>query len=157
MLQDHQLDKDIKKALTVKFCVNTAIDKGVNENVDRNKKDKEIIDVKEFFDKFSETNNLFSTSLQQIISVPIRDREDEIDRTGKLLEELFDKAYKDNEVVKKIIDAKAYGFQKLLTALTKKGIVLSMGDIKIGENSCFYVKNRMYVSENKLLQLFLLQ
>ena len=31
-----------------------------------------------------------------------------------------------------------------------------MEDLKIGKNRCFYVKNRMYVSENRPLQLFLL-
>ena len=142
LLQDHQLDKDIKKALTVAFCVNTAdeaidkaidetIDKGVNETVDGNEENKEIIDVKKIFNKFSETDNHFSTPLQQIISTPIGDRKGEIDKTGKSLEKLFDKAYEDNEVVKKIIDAKACGLRKLLTALTKKGIVLSMEDLKI--------------------------
>ena len=122
LLQDHQLDKDIKKALAVVFCVNTAInegandksandkgvdDKGVDEIVDKNKENKKIINVKEFSDKFSGTNNFFSTPSQQIISEPIGDKENEIDETGKLLEELFEKAYKNNEIVKKIINAKA--------------------------------------------------
>ena len=125
--------------MAVTFCVNTAIDEGVNdESVDeivdgnmKNKKNEEIIDVKEFSNKFSRTNNPFSTPLQQIISVSIGDKEGEIDKTGKLLEKLFKKVYKNNEVVKKIIDAKAHGLRKLPTALTKKSIVLSMGDLKI--------------------------
>ena len=74
----------------------------------------------------------------------------------KLLEDLFEKAYEDNKVVKEIIDTKARGLRKLPKALTKKGIVLSIGDLKI-ESERFYVKNRMYVPENKPLQLFLLQ
>ena len=75
---------------------------------------------------------------------------------GKSLKKLFKKAYEDDEVVKEIIDAKARGLRKLLTALTKKGIVLSMEDLKI-ENKQLYMKNRMYVSENEALQLHLLQ
>ena len=157
MLQDYQLDEDVKKALTVTFCVNTAINEGVNEIVDRNEENKEIINVEEFFDEFSRTNNPFSTPSQQIISVPIGDREGEIDKTGKLLEKLFKKAYENNDVVKEIMKAKAHGLQKLLTALTKKSIVLSMTDLKIGKNRRLYVKNRIYVPENELLQLFLLQ
>ena len=149
--------------MAVTFCVNTAInkgvdDKGVNEIVDENKKNEEneeIINVKEFSNEFSGTDNSFSTFSQQIISVPIGDREDKIDKMGKLLEELFEKAYKDNEVVKEIIDAKACGLRKLPTALTKKGIVLSMGDLKI-KSEQLYVKNRMYVPENEALQLHLL-
>ena len=157
LLQDHQLDKDVKKALTVTFCVNTAInknvnDKGVNEIVDGNEENKEIIDIKEFSDKFSD--NSFSTLLQQIIPASIKDREDEIDKTKKKsLQELFKKGY---EVIKEIIDAKARGLWKLPTALTKKGIRLSMGDLKI-KSKQLYIKNRIYVPENKPLQLFLLQ
>ena len=159
MLQDHQLDEDVKKALAVTFCVNTAInkgvnDKGVNEIVDGNKKNEEneeIIDIKEFSNKFSGTDNPFSTFLQQIISVPIEDKKGEIDETEKLLKELFKKIYKDNEVVKEIIDTKVRSLWKLPTTLTKKGIVLLMGDLKIGKNGQLYVKNRMYIPENKAL------
>ena len=139
--------------MAVTFCVNTAIGESVDKIVDGNKKNKEneeIIDVEEFSNKFSGTNNSFFTPLQQIISISIRDEEDKIDKTGKLLEKLFEKAYKDDEVVKKIINTKACGLQKLPTALTKKDIVLSMGDLKI-KNKQFYVKNRMYVSENEAL------
>ena len=106
LLQDHQLDKNIKKALAVTFCVNNAINKSVNETVDVNKENKKIINVKKFSDKFSEINNLFFTLLQQIISALIRDGEGEIDKTVKLLKELFEKLYKDNKMVKEIINAK---------------------------------------------------
>ena len=142
LLQNHQLDKNDKKTLAIVFCVNTAdkaidktidkaIDKSVNETVDENEKNKEIINIKKFSNEFSRTNNLFSTPLQQSISILIRDRKSEIDKTRKLLEELFEKIYKDDEVVKEIMDVKAYGLQKLPTALTKKGIVLSIEDLKI--------------------------
>ena len=57
LLQDHQLDKDVKKALAVMFCVNTAIDEDVNEIMDENKENKEnkeIINIEEFSDEFSD-------------------------------------------------------------------------------------------------------
>ena len=73
-----------------------------------------------------------------------------------MLEKLFKKAYKNNEVVKEIIDTKTHSLWKLLTALTKKSIVLSMRDLKI-KSKQLYVKNRIYVLEYKLLQQFLLQ
>ena len=93
--------------------INNAIDKTVDGN-----ENKEIIDVEEFSDKFSDTP--FSNPLQQIISASIGDGEGEIDKIRKSLEKLFEKAYKDNKMVKEIIDAKAYGLWKLLTALIKK-------------------------------------
>ena len=163
LLQDHQLNEDVKKALAVTFRINKTIDKGVDdEDVDEEGVDaivdenEEIIDIKEFSNKFSGTNNPFSTPSQQIIFEPIGDRKSGNDKTKKLLEELFEKAYKNDEVVKEIINAKACDLRKLPTVLTKKGIVLSMEDLKI-ESEQLYVKNRMYVSENKLLQLFLLE
>ena len=133
LFQDHQLDKDVKKALVVTFCVNTAnktINKAINDAVDKdvdetikgneeNKENEKIIDVNEFSDEFSD--HFFFTPLQQIISAFIRDGESEIDETKReLLEKLFKKAYKDDEVVKEIMDVKAHGLQKLPTALTKK-------------------------------------
>ena len=138
------------------FCVNIAIDEGVNETVDANEDNKEIIDVKEFSNEFSETNNSFYNSLQQIIPKPSGDGEGELDKTGKLLEKLFDKTYKNNKVVKEIINAKAHSLWKLPIALTKKDIILSIKDLKI-ENKQFYMKNRIYVLENEALQLYLLQ
>ena len=77
LLQNHQLDGDVKKALAVMFCVNTVIDKDVNDEgvdekgvdaiVDENKENeenKEIINVEEFFNEFSGTDNPFSTPSQ---------------------------------------------------------------------------------------------
>ena len=149
--------------MAVTFYVNTAIDKSVDdegvdeEGVDeivngnkKNKENKEIINIEESSDKFSGTNNPFFTPLQQIIFEPIRDRESENDKTKKLLEKLFKKTYEDDEVVKEIMDAKTHGLQKLPTALTKKGIILSIGDLKI-KSEQLYVKNRMYVPENEAL------
>ena len=131
---DYQLDKDVKKILKVTFHVNTAIDKsvddkGVNEIVDGTEENKKIINVKKFSNKFSD--HFFSTPLQQIILIPIGDRESEIDKTEKLLKELFNKAYKDNKIVKEIINAKTRGLWKLPKALTKKDIILSIEDLKI--------------------------
>ena len=140
---------------TINKTINNAVNEGVDESVKRNEENEEIIDVKKFSNKFS--NHPFSTPLQQIISAPIEDREGEINETKrKSLEKFFEKACKDNEVVKEIIDAKARGLRKLPTTLIKKDIRLSMSDLKI-KSERLYIKNRMYVSENKPLQLFLLQ
>ena len=111
MLQDHQLDKDVKKALAVTFYVNTAdkaIDDAVDKTVDANEENKKIINVVEFSNEFSDHS--FFTPLQQIIPVLIGDGEGEIDKTeGKSLKKLFKKTYKDDEIIKEIMDAKACG------------------------------------------------
>ena len=85
-----------------------AIDKGVNKTVEGNEENEEIINVKNFFNKFSD--NSFFTPLQQIILKRSRDEKDELDEMGKFLEKLFDKTYKDNKVVKEIINTKTCGF-----------------------------------------------
>ena len=131
--------------------MNKAIDNVIDKTVNGNK-NKEIINVKEFFKEFSDT--LFFTSLQQIIPKPIGDGEGETNETRKLLEKLFKKAYKDN-VIKEIMNAKAYSFRKLPKALIKKDIILSMRDLI--KSKQFYVKNKIYVPENEVLQLYLLQ
>lgn len=154
LLQDHQLDKDVKKALAVTFFVNTAnetinkaIDNKVDKIVDGN---EDIINVEKHLDKFS--GNEDNSTL-----IPNISKDNEPNATkAKSLEKLFEKAYKDNEVVKNLINAKERGLQKLPMALIKKGIVLSIGDLKI-KNERLYVKNRMYIPENEALQLYLLQ
>ena len=153
LLQDHQLDKDIKKVLVVTFCVNT-INKDVDETVDTNEENEKIIKVEEFSDKFSDHS--FSIPLQQIIPKSFGDKEGETDKTKrKLLKELFNKTYKD-KVMKEIMIANTRGLRKLPIVLTKKSIILLIGDLKI-ENEQLYMKNRMYISENEALQLHLLQ
>ena len=55
LLQDHQLDKDVKKALAIIFCVNTAnkaINNTVDKTVDANEENEEIINIKEFLTNF---------------------------------------------------------------------------------------------------------
>ena len=58
-----------------------------------------------------------------------------------------------------LIAAKQHGQQKLSIELTKQGIKLSMKDLSISKNEPkrLYVKRRIYMPENKKLQLFLLQ
>ncbi|MCJ1263595.1 hypothetical protein MMC22_003465 [Lobaria immixta] len=46
------------------------------------------------------------------------------------------------------MDAKARGLRKLPTALTKKGVLLSMRDLKV-ENGRLYLKNSMYVPDTR--------
>lgn len=70
----------------------------------------------------------------------------------KSLEELLENAYED-EVVEEIMGLKARSLWKLSTTLTKRGILLSMGDLRV-ENGRLYVKT---VPDNEALQLYLLQ
>ena len=80
-------------------------------------------------------------------------------RIQNLLEELLNRAYK-NDKVKDIIAAKRKGLWRLPANFTKQGIKLAMGDLTLEGNkdsTRLYVKNRMYVPNDKNLRLFLLQ
>ena len=59
-----------------------------------------------------------------------------------------------------IIAAKKRSLQNLLAELTKQEIKLAMGNLTVessGNGKRLYVKHRMYVPNDKNLQLFLLQ
>ena len=80
-------------------------------------------------------------------------------RIKNLLEKLLDRTYKNNKV-KNIIAAKRKGFQRLPANLIKQDIKLAMEDLTLegSEGSTeLYVKDKMYVPNDKNLRLFLLQ
>ena len=77
------------------------------------------------------------------------------------MEDPLDEAYQDN-IINSIIDAKRQNLWKLLANLIKQGMKLAMGDITLEDSGCssstkLYIKSKIYVPDNKNLQLFLLQ
>ena len=86
--QSQDLLKDIKNSQQQYQFQTLLQDYQLDENVDRNEENKKIIDVKKFSNNFSD--NIFSIPPQQIIPKLIKDEKGKIDKTGKLLEELFD-------------------------------------------------------------------
>ena len=78
----------------------------------------------------------------------------------KSLENLLQNAYQQDKVMNSIIAAKKQGFQKLSAELTKQNIKLAMGDLVVERNGAtkrLYVKSKIYIPNDKNLQLFLLQ
>lgn len=62
--------------------------------------------------------------------------------------------------MKNLIVIKEQGLQKLLAELAKQDIKLAMRNLTINKNNDskkLYVKNKMYIPNDKNLQLFLLQ
>lgn len=165
MLQSHQINEDIKKALMVAFCVTTTNGNG-NENEIEPDQIEEIIDVNNYIDNFDQSEDKrpigqddYAEESDIGMSNEPQMHEDSHNSDGddpESLEKLLEDAYEMDKVVKEIVNAKKSGLWKLPQALVKKGIALSMGDLKI-ENKRLYIKNRMYVPDNKKLQLYLLQ
>ena len=139
LLQEHQLDDDIRKALAVVFCANTIDDDNDNDQDDRSVATEE--DATE-----SEEPNAEHTPVTDVTESSIT----------KTLEELIEEAYEKDETVQDIIAAKKKELRKLPLNLIKRGIKLAMGDLKL-ENDKLYVKGRLYVPDHESLQLHLLQ
>ena len=166
LLKAEHLDDNLRKAFAVIFCVNTTVnneaedvddvvDKLVNE-VDEDK-NKNIVDVRDY----TGLDLRQHTSEEQ--NLELNSSSTKMARSGikNSLENLLDKAYQDN-IVNSIIDAKRQGLRKLPADLTKQGIKLAMGDLTLrnnsrGESVRLYVKDRMYILNDKSLKLFLLQ
>ena len=143
LLQDNQLDEDIKKALAIMFCAGNAREK---VNID-----KDIINAENYLDdNIAEDNNLATD--QESIDVKPRNYEENAEDS---LEELFANAYKNNKLVQAIIDAKVKSMRKLSRKILKQ-VKLSMGDLEV-KNSRLYVQGNIYIPDNKNLQLYLLQ
>ena len=87
MLQDNQLDKNVKKALAVMFCAGNAREK---VNIDEN-----IINAKDYLDNHIAGNNNLAT-VQENSDVKLRDHEK---NTEKFLEKLFVNAYKNKKLI----------------------------------------------------------
>ena len=141
LLQEHQLDDDVKKALSVIFCANTR-----THNTDEEaEKPQDIEDDEEAQSQILNEN-------------PVKELGDdsEEDPSAKPLEELIEEAYEKDEVVQDIIAAKTRELRKLPSHLIKKGIKLAMGDLKVKDER-LYVKERLYVPDHEPLQLCLLQ
>ena len=171
LLKADQLNDNVRKVLAVVFSANivaaNAIDNAINAINDEiniiedlvNVED--IVDVQDYMKKdggspisINLQHNSNSTSEQSFSSA----------KTGfkiqKLLENLLQKAYKNDKVVNSIIAAKEQGLPKLSAKSAKQGIKLALRDLTvaiIGNSKRLYVKNRMYVPNDKDLQLFLLQ
>ena len=94
LLQDDQLDKDVKKDLAVMFCAGNA-----KEEVNI---DEDIINAEDYLDDDMARNSNLATD-QKNANIEPQNHEKNAEDS---LEELFANAYKNNELVQAIIDAK---------------------------------------------------
>ena len=111
LLQEHQLDDDVKKALSVIFCANTR----TNDTDEEAEEPQDIEDDEE-------------AQIQILNENPVKElgENSEEDPSAKALEELIEEAYEKDEVVQDIIAAKTRELRKLPSHLIKKGINLAM-------------------------------
>ena len=70
-------------------------------------------------------------------------------------EELFANTYKNDKLIQAIIDAKIRGMRKLPRKILKQ-VKLSMGDLEV-KNSRLYMQGKIYIPDNKNVQLYLLR
>ena len=141
LLQEHQLDDDVRKALAVVFCANTADDDDDDDNNQNNQS--------EFIEEDT-------TGLEEPNAEPTSVIDETESSVTKTLEELIEEAYEKDETVQDIVAAKRKELRKLPLNLIKRGIKLAMGDLKL-ENEKLYVKGRLYVPDYEPLQLHLLK
>ena len=143
LLQDNQLDKNVKKALAVMFCTGNTR-KEVNI-------DKDIINAENYLDDNITNNNNLATN-HKSSDIKMRNHEENAEKS---LEELFANAYKNNKLVQAIIDAKVRSMRKLLCEILKK-VMLFMRNLEI-KNSRLNLQDNIYVLNDQNLWLYLLR
>jgi reverse transcriptase-like protein/integrase-like protein len=139
LIQDHQLDDDIKKALCAIWCANdTVTDPTPYDDSDSPDADSEGSSPLDFdASETSETNPTASDeSPAEVLS----------------LDELLEDAYSQDQVVQDIIAAKARGLRKLPQHILAKGIKLSMADLTVRDDR-LWLGQRLYVPEHCALRL----
>ena len=132
LLQDDQLDKNMKKALTVIFCTNKSI------NVD-----KDIIDANDYLDKRDLAQN------EEFINEKDSNIEPLNFDAAESLKNLLGNTYKKDELVQAIIDAKMKKLQKLSPKILKQ-VKLAIRDLEV-KNDKLYIRGKIHISDNKKL------
>ena len=108
LLQEHQLDDDVRKALSVGFCTNTANTSINDENGDQdNQSETTEEDISERAERADNEQELVANEGKEI--------------EEKSLEEYIEEAYEKDEVVQDIISAKRKEVRKLPPNLIKEG------------------------------------
>ena len=168
LLKADQLDDNNKKALAVVFCANEANEANKVDEID------EVNEIDEV-DKVDEVENENIVDVRDYTGLDLRQHTSEEQnlelsssstgmagsRIKNSLEDLLNESYQNDKVANGIIAAKRAGLRKLPANLTtKQSIKLAMEDLTIKGNRSrtrLYVKRRMYIPNEKNLQLFLLK
>ena len=112
--------------------------------------DKNIIDAKDYLDNNIARDNNLATNWENT-NIKLQNHEKNVEDS---VEELFKNTYKNNKLVQAIIDAKIKSMRKLPCKILKQ-VKLSMGDLEV-KNSRLYVWGKIFVPDDKNLQLYLL-
>ena len=116
MLQEHQLDDDVRKALFVVFYTNTA--KTIINDENEDQENQSVTSEEEISKRTERADNE-----QELVANEGKEIEE------KSLEEYIEEAYEKAEIAQDIILAKRKELRKLLLNLIKRGIILAMGDL----------------------------
>ena len=140
LLQDHQLDEDIRKALCITWCSNNILN-------DLESPTQNVLD----------TSSNDNTTMDEETSDVSEDAPDmEMEPPQVTLEALLEEAYEQDEVVQDILVAKEQGLRKLPQHIIAKGFRLSMADLTI-RNRRLWIGNRLYVPESEPLRLRIME
>ena len=141
LLQDNQLDKDMKKALAIMFYAS---------NVKKVNIDKNIIDAEDYLDNNIVENNNLATDWENT-DVKLWNYKKNAEKSFK---KLFANIYKNNKLVQATIDVKVRDMRKLPRKILKQ-VKLSIENLEV-KNNRLYVQGNIYIPDNKNLRLYLL-
>ena len=152
LLQSHQVDEDIRKALAVIWFQTDAND-GEDSSSETN---SDIGQTTEDEDPVQNSQSA-TPGPADITSVSgARRQPDVAEQPERTLEELIAEAYEQDQVVQDIMVAKERGERKLPRHILARGIKLSMGNLTVQDHR-LWIGTRLYVPENEALRLRIME
>ena len=142
LLQEENLDEDIKKALSLLFYDNEIeTESEIRSEAPENEEENEETSEEATNDDATENTPAEAPN------------EKEIEGT---LDDLLDEAYEADEVAQDIMEAKRKNLRKLPSHLIKKGFRCAMGDLRVTENR-LYINKKLYAPESPALRVRILR
>jgi hypothetical protein len=159
LLQESQLDDDIRKALNVLFCPATAdlatadpttVDPITVDNDDAVSSISTPTDLDDLVGDFEDPETA-ETALQ----APEKNLEQQ-DTEATDLEALVATAYDNDRLVQDIMAAKRLGLRRLPPHILQQGVKLAMGDLEVRDHR-LWVGQRLYIPEDHNLRLRIME
>ena len=139
LLQDHQLDENLKKILNVIFCSQSSFSFSISNNSsewDQNSEKQQ--NDSESDNKFDDVSiDRFNSRTNNETNVKIfnkTDNEINAEMSEKVLKQLIKNKYKKNEIMQNIMTAKLKKLQRLSQHIMIKEIKLAMRNLEIWNN-----------------------
>ena len=158
LLQSHQLDEDIRKALAV-IWFRTDTNSG-EDSLSETSSDigQDIRAIETIEDEDPVQNSQSATPVPADIT-PVSKAPGQPDvaaQPERTLEELIAEAYEQDQVVQDIMVAKERGERKLPRHILARGVKLSMGNLTVKDHR-LWIGTRLYVPENEALRLRIME